>query len=126
MGAPRFYGQLMVTVNGILSMDASDCEVGNVNKDQDVETLAGGWRGITVSPDMTTAKIDSFVQATGFEIDFEKMEQTRQIVTVGFQMLGAGKKRASRGFVRNVRVKTGVGKNSTVDFDFAGEPSKFE
>lgn len=126
MGAPKFYGQMNVTVDGILSLDTSDCEVENVNKDQDVETLAGGWRGITISPDMTKAKVDGFIQASGFEIDFEDREQKRKVVTIAFVMLGSGKTRTSRGFVRNVAIKSGVGKNSSVSFDFLGEPSKFQ
>ena len=127
MSKPSTYGQMLILMDGILLVEAASCEVSNENKDQDVETLVKGFSGVTPSPDKTMIKVESFVPSTGFEVDLQAREKARKVTEISLVMLGSsGQKLNSRGFVRNVSVKSGVGQNSTVSFDFVGEPANFQ
>ena len=126
MAAPKIYGQIIPTADGVLLIQVHSVEKATQNKDQDVETLALGWNGITPGPKTSHVKIEAYLPSDGMEIDFDKIEQTNQFVTIGLVMIGGAKKEPIPGCqIRNVTVKSGVGQNSTVTFDVMGPPARF-
>lgn len=126
MGAPRIYTQILLTIDGILAQEVTTIEVSNENKDQDVETMVRGFAGTTPSPDKTVIKVETFIPAVGFEIDLQGREKGRKVVELACVALGNGTKLTSRGYIRNVAIKSGVGQNTTCSFDFVGEPANFQ
>lgn len=126
MASPSIYAQMVPSLDGQLLAEATSVETSIENKDTDVETLIKDWAGITPSPKVRRTSVENMELAAGVEFPFEEKELTNQIVELGLQMFGSGQKLASRGFLRNVRKRAGVGQNLIVSFEHIGEPTKFE
>lgn len=120
------YDQAYVSLDGLLLGEATTISTSLEGDDQDVVTLVKGFAGQTPSPRKRVTSIENHVLTTGFEYPFEKKQRDSVVVTMGVQLGGSGKKLATKGFLRNVKVEAGVGKSLMVSFEHHGEPAIFE
>ena len=121
------YGQCYLYLDGQLASEATQIESSIENKDVDAETLAKNWSGITPGPKRRITRVTALVPQAGFEFPYEEKELTNQVVELGIQQVyGSGHKVTSRGFIRGVSIRAGVGQNVEVSFEHYGEPGKFE
>lgn len=123
--AAEIYGQMLASLNGALATEATTVSTALENTDQDVLTLAKGWAGQTPSPQKRVTKITAMVPIAGFEFDYEQKELDKEVVVLGLQLLGSGKKCEAEGFLRNVSIEAGVGQNLSVSFEHHGTASAF-
>jgi hypothetical protein len=120
------YGQAAVYIEGVLITEATEIESTLENSDQDVMTILKDFAGVTPSPQKRVTRVTGAIPVAGLEIDLEAMQRNRSIVECKVQMIGSGDSAASKGFVRNVSVKAGVGQTMTYSFEHHGQDSVFE
>lgn len=120
------YDQIYVYINGNVLVEGTQVQTGLESDDQKVMTILKGFAGISPSPDVRVVKMENVVPSTGFEFDFEAAKLNRELVELKLQSGATGKTMISRGFIMVVSLDSGVGKTTTVSFDFVGEPAKFE
>lgn len=120
------YDQVYVFVDGALLSEALTVATGLESDDQDVATMVKGFAGLTPGPQRRTVKVENAVPSAGFEYPFEKKYKDRSVVQIKLQSGSTGKSMVSDGFFTGVNVDAGVGKSTSVSFEFKGEPSIFE
>ncbi len=120
------YDQIYAFINGYLLVEATQIQTGLESDDQRILTLIKGFAGISPSPDVRVVKVENVVPSTGFEFDFERAKLNRELIEIKLQSGATGKSMISKGFLLNVNLDGGVGKATTVSFDFVGEPAIFE
>lgn len=123
--ALALYDQVYVFIDGALLSEALTVATGIESDDQDVATMVKGFSGVSPGPQRRTVKVESAVPSSGFEYPFEKKYKDRSVVEIKLQSGSTGKSMVSSGFFTNVNVDAGVGKATTVSFEFKGEPSIF-
>lgn len=121
------YDQVFVEVNGKVLSENTSVTTGLVGDDQDVETTVKGFAGISPSPKKRTITCENVVPATvGLEADFEQWFLDSTEITIRLTLGGSGKSVVSKGFLKKpADIQSGVGKTTTVSFEFTGTPAVF-
>ena len=120
------YSNCVIYLDGILIANETTIGWELRSNDQDVETVALGWAGISPSPDMLVINCSSVIPIAGSDFDFAAAKKNRTEVEIKLQQVGSGKSLVSKGYLMNVKGDYGVGKTSEESFEFHGKPSIFE
>jgi hypothetical protein len=120
------YGQDVVSLNGVLITEGTEVETTLENNDVDVMTILKDWAGITPSPQKRVTRITSAVPVAGLEFAFEAKQRAREVVELTVQNIGDGTMVKTKGLIRNVSRKSGVGQAMTLSFEHHGQDSEFE
>ena len=126
MSEPGVYDQVYPSLDSQLLGEATEIDSNLEDQSQDVATLLKQFAGVNPGPIKRVTKITNYVPTLGMEYPFEKKQINKEVVELGLQFGGSGKKVLSKGFLFNVSVTAGVGKNVTVSFEHHGEAVAFE
>ncbi len=123
----ELYDQVFVEVQGKVLAENTSVTTGLTGDDQDVETTVKGFSGISPSPKKRTITCENVVStAVGLEADFEQWFLDSTEITIRLVLGGSGKSVVSKGFLKKpADISSGVGKTTTVSFEFTGTPSVF-
>ena len=119
------YDQVFAFVDGGLAAENTTLDTELSSDVQQVMTLVKGFAGITPSPFVRTISAESMVPVTGFEFDYETAFLLSQEVSITLQLGGSGKKCDSKGYFTGVSLSSGVGRTTSVSFQFVGTPEAF-
>ena len=123
---PQIFAQYAVSANGAVLFNTQTIKLKMDGKDTDVETILGGWSGITPSPKKISIDVEGAIPAgADFDLDAFQKFQDSEILNLTVTSLGNGKSLSSSGFVRDPELDAGVGKQSTLKFSFMGGPATF-
>lgn len=110
-------------VDGALLKENTSVDINWDGDDQDVQTTAKGWAGISPSPVSLSINVENVIPPAGFEFDAAKafVEKTEHEIKC---MSGAtGKSLVSKGYVRQPKLASGVGKVTQYTWGFKGTPA---
>lgn len=95
----NFYDRGFFFADGQLLGESSGGSIEYTGDPLPVETLVKEFAGVTPVPKRATLKVDSFVPATGFEVDMIKKFLENSKVTMKLQFGGSGIAMEADGFV---------------------------
>lgn len=91
-----------------------------------VETLVKDFAGITPVPKRATVSVDTFVPATGFEVDVIKQFLENQKVTCKLQFGGSGLVMEADGFVMAPSITFSATDNTKMSYKIMVEAKPFD
>jgi hypothetical protein len=122
---PGIYGHLVGYIKGILLVETTEIDTSLETPDEDVATLPLGWAGQSPGPRKRVTNFTCATPAAGFTLDLEAIALNAEEVECMIQNTGTGERCVSKGFLRNPKQNSGVGKSATLSFEHHGEPSLF-
>lgn len=119
------YDQGYVEIDGALLAQNQQFVLTLEGDDQDVETIALGWAGITPTPKKSMLTLTNVVPPQGFE--FDPFDSVANSVEHEIRLrLGNGKSYRFSGFARKPKLEGGVGKTLQNDWELHGSVSSWE
>lgn len=121
MADPVYYGTSVVYREGEMVDDAVSCEYSIDDKTTEVETIAGGWSGISPGPQKAILRCSAACKVGDTMAAKIKNDQdTKAFATYAMQDIGTGDKYKVKGHVMNFTKKSGVGENSEYSWEVHG------
>ena len=120
------YSNMVVYGGGALLSHNTEVDTTLSADDQDVETIPLGYDGVSPSPEKRTISCTNVVPVSGFEVDLEAKFMAREEIEMKLQQIGSGKSCVSKGTLRSVNMRGGVGATMTLSFEFTGTPGIFK
>ena len=110
------YDQAYIFCNGKPLGEASGGSVKYEGTPIDIETLLGGWKGVSPVPVKCMVSVKSFVNTSGLEFDAVSKFLKTEKITMRVQFGGSGIGFTAEGFVHPPSINFGA--TSAAEFDF--------